>query len=97
VYDIKLSESFFPAQAGEPQHLMTIGQMLSRSADDHPNQAALKELLADGSIGRVWSYSELLHDAEGLARALSTRHAEGARVTVFAGNIPEWQWPDGPE
>ena len=90
MYDIELSESFFPAQAGEPQHLMTIGQMLSRSVDNHPNQPALKELLADGSIGRVWSYSELLHDAERLARALSTRHAEGARVTVFAGNIPEW-------
>jgi fatty-acyl-CoA synthase len=90
VYDVDLAESYFPAQGGEPQHLMTVGQMLRRSADEHPHRPALKELLDDGSIGRTWTYAEFLHDAERLARALSTRHATGARVALYAGNMPEW-------
>lgn len=38
----------------------------------------------------MWTYSEFLHDAERLARALSTRHAQGARVALYASNSPEW-------
>ena len=90
MYEVELTESYFPAQGGEPDHLMTVGEMLRRSAEKYPDGVALKELLDDGSIGRVWTYAEFLRDAERLARALSTRHAEGARVTVYAGNLPEW-------
>lgn len=69
---------------------MTIGDMLRAAAAAAPDRPALKELGYDGAVGRVWSYAELLGDAERLARALASRHAEGARVAVFANNVPEW-------
>ena len=90
MYEVNLSESYFPAQEGQPGHLTTIGTMLRASVAAAPDRPALKELGYDGEIGRVWTYAELLHDAERLARALASRHAEGARVAVYANNVPEW-------
>jgi fatty-acyl-CoA synthase len=90
MYEIELTESWFPAQGGEPQHLTTVGEMLRRSVEAQPDRVLLKELLDDGAIGRCWTYSEFFHDTERLARALSTRHAPGARITVYASNCPEW-------
>jgi fatty-acyl-CoA synthase len=90
VYHVTLSKSYFPAQDGEPDRLSTIGDMLRRSAADAPDRPALKELGIDGTIGRTWTYAELLHDAERLGRALASRHPEGARVAVYANNLPEW-------
>jgi fatty-acyl-CoA synthase len=90
MYEVELTESYFPAQGGEPGHLMTVGEMLRQTAEAHPDRVALKELHDDGSIGRAWTYAEFLRDAERLGRALTTRHDEGARVTVYAGNLPEW-------
>lgn len=90
MYEVNLSESYFPAQDGEPTRLMTIGTMLRASVAAAPDRPALKELGYDGEIGRVWTYADLLHDAERLARALASRHEEGARVAVYANNLPEW-------
>lgn len=90
MYKVQLSESHFPAQGGAPQRLMTIGALLRKAAAEAPERPALKELGYDGAIGRVWTYKTLLADAERLARALASRHAEGARVAVYANNIPEW-------
>ena len=69
---------------------MTIGAMLRASATAAPDRAAMTELGYDGAPARGWSYNELLHDAERLGRALASRHAPGARVAVYANNIPEW-------
>ena len=41
-------------------------------------------------MGRCWTYSELLADAERLAMALSTRFAPGERVAIWSPNSPEW-------
>ncbi|MGI9613320.1 MAG: class I adenylate-forming enzyme family protein [Acidimicrobiales bacterium] len=90
MYDLELSESCFPAQGGRPEYLTSVGDMLRTSVAEHAERTLLKELLDDGSIGRTWTYSEFLHDAERLARALSTRHAQDARVTLYASNSPEW-------
>ena len=90
MYNITLSESYFPPQDGEPDKLTTIGAMLREGVANAPDRAALKELGYDGAIGRIWTYKELLHDSERLARALASRHEEGARIAVFANNIPEW-------
>ena len=51
---------------------------------------ALRELTADGGIGREWTYADLLADAEKLGRALASRHGRGARIAIFAHNLPEW-------
>ncbi len=90
MYQVELSESLFPAQGNPEPAPMTVGDMLRQSAARAPNQAALKELTYEGEIGRSWTYSELLADAQRLARALTSRHEEGARIAIYANNIPEW-------
>ena len=90
MYNATLTQSYFPAQGGPEPEPITIGEMLRRSVDSAPDRPALKELGYDGEIGRTWTYAELLTDARRLARALASRHAEGARVAVYANNVPEW-------
>ena len=90
MYKIELTESYFPAHGGPEPTAMTVGDMLREAAERAPDQAALKELNYSGGIARSWTYAELLADAERLARALASRHAEGARVAVYANNVPEW-------
>lgn len=90
MYEIALTESYFPAQGGPEPSPMTVGDMLRQSAERAPDQPALKELTYEGAIARCWTYAELLTDSERLARALASRHAEGARVAVYANNVPEW-------
>ena len=90
MYKIALTESYFPAQGGADPAPVTIGEMLRASVARAPDQPALKELGYDGAIGRTWTYAQLLADVERLARALAARHAEGARIAVYANNLPEW-------
>ena len=90
MYRVDLTEAYFPAQGGATPEPVTIGAMLRASAAAAPGRPALKELGYDGAIGRVWTYAELLADAERLARALASRHEAGARIAVYANNTPEW-------
>jgi len=90
MYKITLTESYFPAQGGRDPAPVTIGEMLRASAARTPDQPALKELGHEGAILRTWTYAQLLADAEHLACALASRHVEGARVAVYANNLPEW-------
>jgi len=52
---------------------ITIGDMLRASAARHGAASALEELSFAGDIERRWTYQELLHDSERLARALASR------------------------
>ena len=90
MYTTTLTQSYFPAQGGADPAPVTIGEMLRASVARAPDQPALKELGYDGAIGRTWTYAQLLADVERLARALAARHAEGARIAVYANNLPEW-------
>nr|WP_321509272.1 AMP-binding protein [uncultured Hyphomonas sp.] len=90
MYQVSLTESYFPAHGGPEPAPRTIGDMLRASTARHPDQPALKALDYDGAVLRTWSYNELLFDAERLARALASRHEEGARVAAYANNVPEW-------
>lgn len=90
MFEVRLGDSYFPAQGGPEPEPITIGDMLRASAAQAPDRMALKELDYDGRVGRTWTYAELLADSERLARALASRHAEGARVAVYANNVPEW-------
>jgi fatty-acyl-CoA synthase len=90
MYRVSLSDSYFPAQGGVPGKLTTVGAALRAAATAAPSRTALKELGYDGSVGRIWTYRELLRDSERLARALAVRHAQGTRVAVYANNVPEW-------
>jgi len=90
MFEVNLGESYFPAQGGPEPEPITIGDMLRASAASAPDRMALKELDYEGKFGQTWTYGELLADSERLARALANRHAEGARIAVYANNIPEW-------
>lgn len=90
MYQLTLTESYCPAQGGDAPAPLTIGAMLRASVANAPDRDAMKELNYDGSFARRWTYSQLLADVERLARALSSRHAEGARIAVYANNLPEW-------
>jgi fatty-acyl-CoA synthase len=91
MYRISLTQSYFPAQADEPVLQTTVPGILRDAARLHADAPALAEARADGTIGRCWTYAELLADAEKLALALSTRFAPGERIAVWAPNLPEWE------
>ncbi|RIJ24657.1 long-chain fatty acid--CoA ligase [Henriciella barbarensis] len=90
MYQVDLKESFFPAQGLPLPDPQTIGEMLRASCAAAPDRPALKELGSGGEIERVWTYAELIADCERLANAIAARHAQGARVAIYANNIPEW-------
>ena len=90
MYKVQLEESYFPAQADTPYREMTIAQVLREQAERLGDQKALRELLDSGDIGREWTFSELLADAEKVGRALASRHSAGTRIGIFASNCPEW-------
>lgn len=90
MYEVGLKHSYFPAQADGVLEELTIGDMLRRSAATYGDAPALQEVLANGDYGRAWTYAELLADCERLARALASRHEKGARIAVWANNVPEW-------
>ncbi|MEQ8744917.1 AMP-binding protein [Parasphingorhabdus sp.] len=90
MYKVELTESHFPAQGGTEPKPVTMGEMLYQSVARAPDQLALRELDYEGQIVRSWTYSELQTDSQRLARALASRHPEGARVAIYANNLPEW-------
>ena len=90
MYTVDLTKSYFPALGGDEPSPITIGDMLRASTAAAPDRPAMKALDYDGTILRTWSYAELLEEAERLARALASRHDEGARIAVYANNVPEW-------
>ena len=90
MYKVELDKAYFPAQGDTPPAPQTVGGILRASAAKWPDAYALRELDYEGEFARSWTYAEFHKDSERLSRALASRHAEGARVAVFANNIPEW-------
>ena len=90
MYRVSLTESYFPAVRDEAVEKIAIGDLLRCRAEAHADTIALKAVGYDGAIGRVWTYADLLRDTERLARALASRHPPGARIAVYANNLPEW-------
>lgn len=90
MYQLELTEAYCPAQADTEYKERTIEGVLREQAATRPDALALRELLADGSVGREWTYSRLLSDAERCGRALASRHPAGTRIAIMGGNCPEW-------
>ncbi|NQX95097.1 MAG: acyl--CoA ligase, partial [Erythrobacter sp.] len=90
MYELNLTQSYFPAQPDENYRERTIEETLREQAAERGAAMALREVLADGSIRREWTYSQLLADVERCARALASRHPLGARIAIMGGNCPEW-------
>lgn len=89
MYQVLLTQSYFPAQTDDEVLETTVGGILRERAATTPHLEALVEE-GDGRIGRRWTYAQLLHDAERLGRALLQRYEPGERIAVWAPNIPEW-------
>ena len=90
MYQVVLRESYFPAQHDVPLRETTVGGVLMDAAAEDPDAPALVEACADGSVGRRWSYRELLADVERLADSLGTRFEPGERIAIWSPNTPEW-------
>ena len=90
MYKVSLTQSLFPAQRDPDFAMETLHDMMSARVAAHGDKPALCGLQEDGSRGRRWTFRELHEDATRLGRALAARHAPGARVAIFANNVPEW-------
>ena len=90
MYEVALTEAYFPAQRDIDVREITVGGLLREVAARRPDAEALVEVRQSGEIGRRWSYGALLADSERLAGALAARFRPGERVVVWAPNSPEW-------
>ena len=90
MYPVNLTNSYFPGQADDEVRPTTVGGILSDAARAMPNSPALVEAHADGSMGRAWTYEELLAAAMRQAAFLAARFAPGERIAVWSPNTPEW-------
>jgi len=85
-----LEKAYTPASDEMDIAEISIGDLLREQARNRGQAEALTEILADGSVGRRWSYAALFDDSERLARALASRFEKGERIVVWATNCPEW-------
>ncbi len=90
MYEVALTEAYFPAQKDIDVREITVGGLLRETAARRPEAEALVEVRQSGEIGRRWTYAALLADSERLAVALASRFRPGERVVVWAPNSPEW-------
>ena len=90
MYEVALTEAYFPAQRDIDVREITVGGLLREIAARRSDAEALVEVRQSGEIGRRWSYGALLADSERLAGALAARFRPGERVVVWAPNSPEW-------
>ncbi len=90
MYDLKLTESYVPAQPDGTLLDLSVGGLLRRQATDVGDAEAVTAVADDGALGQSWTHAELLADAERLALSLTTRFEPGERVVVWAPNVPRW-------
>ena len=80
-------ESYAKGETTPPLIEETIGANLERIAREHADRDALVEV----ATGRRWTYAELDHDVNDLARGLvAAGISKGDRVGIWAPNCAEW-------
>ncbi|WP_238367149.1 class I adenylate-forming enzyme family protein [Mesobacterium pallidum] len=84
------TESYFPKYETGPLIESTLGDMMLRNAAEVPDRLALVEGIADPAARRRWTFAELAHDAQMLARALLEQFEPGDRIGLLAPETPEW-------
>ncbi|WP_240138484.1 class I adenylate-forming enzyme family protein [Streptomyces sp. MUM 178J] len=88
--DPLLAQSLRPADTALALSAHTVGSLLREVAAERPDAVALRTIPDDGSAPRHWTYTELLAEAESIAAGIRERVGLGARVAVWAPNVPEW-------
>lgn len=84
------TESHFPKYDNGPLIESTLGDMMLRNAAVVPDRLALIEGIADPAARRRWTFAELAHDAQMLARGLLDHFEPGDRIGLLAPETPEW-------
>ena len=80
-------ESYAKGETTPPLIEETIGANLERIAREHADRDALVEV----ATGRRWTYAQLDHDVNDLARGLvAAGISKGDRVGIWAPNCAEW-------
>ena len=85
-----LQRSYWPADTAEPVLETTVGSVLREAAAAAGVQTAIVAWGQSAGERRVWTYTELLRDAERTARALLARFEPGEHIAVYAPNLAEW-------
>src|SRR5258708_2911973 len=83
------SISHVPPDSCTPLLDLSVGGLLTRAAEQHPDSVALVADLDRGGRGE-WTYLELLADASELARALLARFEPGEHIAIWMPNSAEW-------
>jgi fatty-acyl-CoA synthase len=86
----QLTRSHWAADQAEPLLETTVGDLLRQVTAEVPDRLALIDGSPDPGARRSWTYRQLLHDAERVARAVLARFSPGDRIAVWAPNCPEW-------
>ena len=86
---VPLSESFFRRSGTRRSKRSRSATCCGASRKRTPARSRSRK---SGPTARstAWTYAQLTADAERLGRALASRHAQGARIAVYANNSPEW-------
>ena len=90
MYEVNLTESYFPAQKDIILEDNTIGQLLLEASKKNDSKEALVEITQSGIIGRTWTYEELYLESLQLAKALASRFNKGDHIVIWSPNSPEW-------
>lgn len=90
VKQVRLAESFWPADASEPLLETTLGDLLRQCAAETPGRVAFVEGVGAPLARRRWTYAGLLASAETVARALLRRFRPGEKVAVWSASRAEW-------
>ena len=90
MYQVSLSNSYFPAQTNLDIEEITVGDVLENAAKRAPDYDALVEVFDDGSTGRRWTYHALLSDSILLGRYLAQHYSPNERLAIWSPNSPEW-------
>ena len=88
--EVKLEESYWPADTAPALVETTLGDLLRHAAHKVPDRIAFVEGNATTRTTRRWTYGGLLAAAERVACALLRHFSPGERVAVWSPNSAEW-------
>jgi fatty-acyl-CoA synthase len=82
--------AYWPADTTHPVLETTVGSVLRDAAANAGSATAVVAWGFEPGERRTWTYTELLRDAEHVARALLARFQPGEHIAVYAPNVAEW-------
>jgi len=69
---------------------IALGDLLREAARESGDKLAIVDGVHDPALRRRWTYSQLLAEAEQVARGLLARFEPGSRIALCSPNTPEW-------